>query len=441
MSASQVAALVASLAEKSIVVLPAPSGPARYGMLETLRLYGAERLEARCEREPTSDAHARYFVALAEEAEIGLRGPREREWVGRLRVEFDNLRAAHTWCRKQGDPDLALRLSAALHWFACWQANDEILSWAEAVADLPSAQRHPLLPVVLGSAAIRRMHRGEMSSATRYAERALTSCDGVDDLRRALPTEALGGICLMSGRLEEAFDHYGEAARLWELLGNDHGEVWCLCARSVAAGKRGDPTMALALTEEARKVAASAGNPTMMALILYAEGDSLLEVDPLRAFGPIGEALEFAEAADNVFMKGVALVSNTSLRGRHGDPIVAVRLFEEVIRHWRRIGSWTQQWLTLRNLVELLARLGAHEPSAVLYGACTASTASPPSYGPEADRLEAVVGTLVASLGEEAFREAKARGEAFSDDEAVSFALAVTRRLLAEAEQTTIASN
>jgi predicted ATPase/DNA-binding SARP family transcriptional activator len=435
-SASQVAAVVASLAEKSMVVPPAPSGPARYGMLETLRLYGAERLDARCEREPASDAHARYFVVLAEEGEIGLRGPKEREWVGRLRPELDNLRAAHTWCRQQTDPDLALRLSAALHRFAVWQANDEILSWAEAVAELPSAQRHPLLPVVLGSAAIRRVHRGEMSSATRHAERGLALCDGVDDLRRALPTEALGSICLLSGRLEEAFERYGEALRLWRLLGYEQGEVWSQCSRAVSAGQRGDLATALALTNEAREVAASAANPTMMAVILYAEGESLLEVDPVRALGPIGEALEFAEAADNVFMKGLALVSNTSLRGRHGDARLALKLFEDVIRHWRRGGGWTQQWITLRNLVELLARVGAHEPAAVLYGACTASTTSPPSYGPEADRLEGVVNTLVSSLGEKAFEDAKARGETLSDDEAVSFALDSTRRLLADADQT-----
>ena len=435
-SASRVAAVVASLADKSMVVPPAPSGPARYSMLETLRLYGAERLGARSEREPISQSHARYFVTLAEEAEVGLRGLREREWVRRLRVEIDNLRAAHTWCRNQEDPDLALRLSAALHRFACWQANDEILSWAEAAAELPSAQRHPLLPVVLGSAAIRRMHRVEMSTATLYAERGLTSCDGVDDPRRALPTEALGGICLLSGRLEEAFDHYGEAVRLWQILGHDQAEVWCQCGRAVSAGKGGDLATALALTKEARKIAAPADNPTMMALILYAEGESLLEEDPVRALGPIGEALEFAEAADNVFMKGLALVSNTSLRGRHGDPLVALRLFEDVILYWRRVGSWTLQWITLRNLVELLARLGAHEPTAVLYGACTASTESPASYGAEADRLEAVVGTLVASLGETAFGDAKARGERLNDDEAVSFAWAVTRRLLADADQT-----
>ena len=433
---SEVAVLVAGLADKSMVVPPTPFGPARYGMLETLRLYGAERLDARGEREWSSEAHARYFVALAEEAEMGQRGPQEREWVRRLRVELDNLRVANTWCLKQSEAELALRLSAALYRFACWQANDEILSWAEAVVELPPAQHHPLLPVVLGSAAVRRLNRGEMSTATSYAERALTSCDGTDDLRRALPTEALGGICLLSGRLEEAFDHYGEAVRLWRLLGNDQAEVWCLCGRAVAVGKRGDLAAASALTEQARQVATAAGNPTMMANILYSEGESLLEVDPVRALGPIGEALEFAQAADNVFMEGLALVSNTSLRGRHGDAHVALRLFEDVIGHWRHGGSWSQQWLTMRNLVELLARQGVHEAAAVLYGACSASMASQPSYGPEAERLEVVVATLVSSLGEEAFAEAKARGETLGDDEAVSFASAVTRRLLADAEQT-----
>ena len=232
--------------------------------------------------------------------------------------------------------------------------------------------------------------------------------------------------------MEEAFRHNGEAMRLWRLLGDDQAAVWCLGTRCVAAAHLGDLDTASAQTNEARQIAASVENPTMMALILYSEGDALMEADPLGALAPLTEALAFAEAADNVLMTGIALVSNTSLRGRHGDPYVALRLFEDVIRHWHRGATFTQLWLTLRNLVELLARLGAHEPAAVLYGACTASTTAPPSYGPEADRLEAVVSTLVSSLGEEAFDDAKARGARLSDDEVVSFASAVTRRLLAD---------
>jgi hypothetical protein len=112
-------------------------------------------------------------------------------------------------------------------------------------------------------------------------------------------------------------------------------------------------------------------------------------------------------------------------------------MFDDAIRrmwHWQRGGALTQLWLTLRNLVELLARLGAYEPAAVLLGACNASTAAPPSYGPEADRLAVVVDTLVSSLGERGFAHAKARGATLAEDEVVPLAAAVIQRLLADAE-------
>ncbi|HEV2069922.1 MAG TPA: BTAD domain-containing putative transcriptional regulator [Acidimicrobiales bacterium] len=433
-SVSQVGGLVASLADKSMVVPLAAAGPGRYGILETLRLYGAERLEARGETESTRGAHARHFVVLAEAAEAGSRGPDEAEWVRRLRAEIDNLRAAHAWSRESGTADFALRLSAALHRFASWQANDEVLSWAEAAVELPAARGHPLLPVVLGSAAVRRLHRGEMSIAAEYANRALTDCAGHDDPRRALPTEALAGASLLTGRLDEAFELYGEAVRLWRLTGDDEAVVWTLCGRAVSAAKNGHLSTAVGLTEEAWQVAAAAGSPTMKAHVLYSQGESLLEVDPLRALAPIERALELATSVDNVFMQGLALVSATSLRGRHAEPRLALRLFDDVIQHWRRGGNWTQQWLALRNLVELIARVGADEPAAVLYGACTASSTSPSIYGPEVHRLEGVVATVVSRVGQRAFDQARRRGASLSDEEAVSFALAVTRRLLADDE-------
>ena len=425
-----VAAIVASLADKSMLVPPAPSGPDRYGMLETLRLYGAERLAERGAADSTSEAHARYFLALAEEAEVAVRGPDEAAWVNRLRAELDNLRAAHTWCRTQPDPDLAVRFSVALHRFACWQANDEILSWAEALTELPSVQGHPLLPVVQGSAAMRRAHRGELDIAGRYAEVALAMCDGPDDLRRALAVEAVATVHLFTGRLEEALEYCGEAARLWRLAGNTQAIAWNNGTRTVCLSQCGDLPGALAVNQESLRLPGAGDNHTTMATIRYSEGEAWLEVDPVRALGAIDEALAHAEAAGNVLMKGIALVSHTSLSGRYGDPRAALEMFDDVIRYWRRGGGWTTQWIALRNFIELLARLDEDEPAAVLYGACTASTTSPPSFGAEADRLEAIVRTLIGRLGETAFLDAKGRGEQLSDDEVVSFALDVTQRLL-----------
>jgi hypothetical protein len=249
-------------------------------------------------------------------------------------------------------------------------------------------------------------------------------------VRRALPTEAVASAALLSGRLAEGLDLAVEFGRLWHLADYDQGEVWSLGNRAVIAGKQGDIPLAMALTDQARAVAEPTGNPTMMAAVFYAQGEALLETDPLRALEPIGQALAFARAGENVFMTGNSLVTNTSLRGRHGDPHLAVPLFEEVIEYWRRSGGWTQLWLTVRNLVELIARLGAYEDAAVLYGACGAfNRMSQQPYGAEAERLAAVVETVIANLGKDGFDEARARGEQLDDDAAVEFAVAVTRRL------------
>ncbi len=429
-SQADVAAVVASLADKSMIVPPSPSGPPRYGMLETLRLYGAEHLAARGDRDDVNGAHARYFLSLAETAEVAFRGPDEREWVERLLAELDNLRAAHEWSRAEGgDVGIALALSVALHRFATWQLNDEILSWSEALLDLPGAAAHRLLPVVLGSAAVRRMHRGEMDIAGQYAERALALCPDGDDLRRALATEALGGICLLTGDLDGAIDYCVAVARLWRLAGYEQGEVWSFGTQIVIAGKRGDLPRVRTLVDEAHAIAERTGNPTTKTLVSYAHGEALLENDPAQALEPLGEALESARAAGNLFMTGNSLVSNTSLRGRHGDPNLALPLFADLIEHWHRSGGWTQLWLTLRNLVELVSRLGAYDDAAVLYGACDAFSRTQRPYGAEAERLASVVSTLVTKLGQTGFDEARKRGEGLDEAVAVAFASTVTRRL------------
>ena len=69
----------------------------RLGMLETIREYALERLVARGDGEAVRRRHAAFYLVLAEEAEPGLLGPQQREWLERLDSERDNIRAALTW--------------------------------------------------------------------------------------------------------------------------------------------------------------------------------------------------------------------------------------------------------------------------------------------------------------------------------------------------------
>src|SRR5207244_6582058 len=68
-------------------------GTMRFRMLETVREYAADQL-AQEETGPLVRAHAEYFLGLAEEADVELRGPHQIRWFQRLELEHDNLRTA-----------------------------------------------------------------------------------------------------------------------------------------------------------------------------------------------------------------------------------------------------------------------------------------------------------------------------------------------------------
>ena len=90
--------------------------PARYAMLETIREFAAGRLDAMPEAEQARDAHAAAFLALAEAGGRPHAGLAKKEWLERIAIEHNNIRAALAWYR-QRDPPAALRLAASMSAF------------------------------------------------------------------------------------------------------------------------------------------------------------------------------------------------------------------------------------------------------------------------------------------------------------------------------------
>src|SRR5207248_2412461 len=115
----------------------------RFAMLETIHEYAREKLGESGEAEALERAHARYFMALAEEAEPHLTGARQAEWLHRLEEEHDNLRAALRWGREQaghGDAEgaeaaeVGLRIAGALWHF--WEVRGYLSEGREQLADM-----------------------------------------------------------------------------------------------------------------------------------------------------------------------------------------------------------------------------------------------------------------------------------------------------------------
>src|SRR3989440_6836786 len=115
---------IASLVDKSLLQRVEQTGGGseeqedqRLLMLETIREYGRETLIASGEGHAARQAHAGYFLHLAEEAEPALKGPLLVAWLERLEREHDNLRTALQWALESGSAEVALRLGIALERF------------------------------------------------------------------------------------------------------------------------------------------------------------------------------------------------------------------------------------------------------------------------------------------------------------------------------------
>jgi predicted ATPase/class 3 adenylate cyclase/tetratricopeptide (TPR) repeat protein len=83
-----------SLVDKSMVIPHGGRFGTRYRMLEPVRQYAQEQLSDTAEPVRFRQAHARYFGQLAQEASPGLRSSEQMVWIGRLDLDYDNIRAA-----------------------------------------------------------------------------------------------------------------------------------------------------------------------------------------------------------------------------------------------------------------------------------------------------------------------------------------------------------
>ncbi len=144
----EVAGLVGSLVDKSLVVAEPAFTAFRYRLLETIRLFAAERLaEADGEGAAVAAAHCAYFLSVAEAAAAHLTGPDQGSWLARLHADQANLRraAGHAASRPDGTV-LVLRLGVALDRY--WRARSreqDAFGLLVPVLQRPDARADPAL--------------------------------------------------------------------------------------------------------------------------------------------------------------------------------------------------------------------------------------------------------------------------------------------------------
>ncbi len=136
---------LAALAEQSLLVRSedAESG-VRFLMLETIRAFALDCLQAADEEEHLRRAHAEYFLSLAEKAAPELTGADQWCWLNLLEADQDNLRAALRWTEESREDILGIGLASSLwrFWIARGHIN-EGLQVFERLLSRPTADGNP----------------------------------------------------------------------------------------------------------------------------------------------------------------------------------------------------------------------------------------------------------------------------------------------------------
>jgi predicted ATPase/DNA-binding SARP family transcriptional activator len=339
----------------------------RYRMLETLRAFGLDRLAAAGEDEAAAGHLLRWAVELTAWIDDTLNTAREPAADAALRRELANLRAAWRVARRRGSLDDAAAIVVALYDAVTYRDLVEIRGWAEELAGDPALATHPRAAAVLGTAAEATYHRGDYLGADRLARAGLEQA--TDDAGVWLCLSVLSVTALARGAHAEVVEHSHAAAALAGRPSEGIGMA------ALATAYAGDLETARTLNDRGL---ANAVSPTMLSWGAYVAGEIESSAGRIEAAeSHYVRAVDLARSSGATFLVGVATVGLLAVRARAGRVHDALRGFREVIDYFARTGNWTHQWATLRNLADLLRRLGDHEPAALLDAAADQAPDAP----------------------------------------------------------------
>ena len=333
LEADEVMDLVASLVEKSLVAMEQRDGESRFRMLETIREYAGEKLaESQGMQAAAAARHCHYFFDLSKRGRDGMQGPQQRQWLDRLGLEHDNLRAAMRVPQTDDsgvDPFVALKMAVALQNF--WvvrgfstegrTAVAEMLAHA-AVAASATARAHGLYV-----GAVLALTQGELAEALRMLEECLLlrrqggtsvevastlstltatrlSSGDIEGARRdgceavalfgqsthrvgqAISTTQLGQVEAHAGELEAARGYLHAALVIAKAIGNLDTEGEAEMVLGEVAMDSGDEAQARQHLQRSLQVFADAGDPRGEASARCALGGLALRVGDPASAGP-----------------------------------------------------------------------------------------------------------------------------------------------------------
>ncbi|MCA1707406.1 MAG: tetratricopeptide repeat protein, partial [Actinobacteria bacterium] len=377
---------IASLVDQSLLRQTADGGESRFGLLETIREYGRDRLAANGGVDAIGRRHLRYFKDLAAIGERHFVGPDQARWLDRFEREHDNVRGALRRAVDERDADDGLQLAAALWRF-----------WYQ---------------------------RGYLREGRAWLQELIGLQPDGSSAARAKAYEALGGLAYWLSDAVTAQASYESAVQLYRELGDREAEAGALYNLAFVPVMRRDLDAAVEVFEESLALAREQGRADLVARNEHALGVALVQAGDVQAGLPLLErAVAFFRDGDDRHQ----LVWGLS------EMAVAYHILGQRQEAWAAYRETLSLVTEARNLpgiaacLELISMLesseGRHAEAARMAAAAAALREKTGVTGqlmssPQVDVTQVARG----ELGEEAVEQAIADGHAMTVDEAIEYA-------------------
>ncbi|KAA9165811.1 AfsR/SARP family transcriptional regulator [Amycolatopsis acidicola] len=377
--------VLTELADKSL--LEATGG--RFRMLETIRVYSAERLDEAGERERFARAHAEHFLELGRTADGYLRGFDQLDWLARLTAEHTNLHAALRWSVAAA-PELALQLICALTTY--WRLRGvvgEIVPLAQELLevlgdDVPEGLDEEYALTVLSAgpskvdAHLRRlddiMAKLDLPLRQPYllvawalyagppgqeAERSRVDeffQANDDPWLQALSHFSLSYFALFNGDVDAAGPEFDASLERFRAVGDRWGMAQVFDGMATLADYRNDQARAVALTDEAIELVGQLGAVEELAELWCRRANRLRHNDPRSAAADFERSAELARRAGVPATLALAHLGFGELARDRGEIAEAKRWCEQALDEcgtdWQSASARTHVLTALARVAE-----------------------------------------------------------------------------------------
>jgi len=392
---------LASLQDKSLLRRePAPGGEPRFGMLETIREYALERLDASGTRAEFEERHARHYAALADAKAEGrgrdnlvssgwMRTSRT-EWIDWLALERRNVGSAMEWFVEHADAGRTMEFLLSV--WTLWLERGPIREgrdWMEKTLALPDAASSPEFPALLMVASEFPRSQGDFARARALLEPAVARFRASGDPRLASGLISLGNALSSDGAHQEGRTLLEESLALARGLGDPDRIDTAINGLTVVAFLQQDYSRMAELAEEECAGARTAGSAAQLGPSLHNLAEARRHLGQLEvAATAYAESLASSQEAGLTLMIAECLDGLADLAAAIGD-----------------ISSAVQLWAAAQNL---FTEMGAQQWNA--------------------EEAAAGIAKAKASLGDDAFEGAWRFGQSMSRDEAAAKGFLVAGR-------------